>query len=492
MTHPLLYEINTRCWVRELAASAGQPASLADVPDDTLDHWQALGFTHLWLMGVWPTGPRSRSLALAEPDLRSAYASALPDWREADVAGSPYAVADYEVSESLGGAAALKKLRRRLHARGMRLVLDFVPNHTGLDHPWLTRHPEYYVQSPVQVPGAFARPTPQEQRWIAHGRDPFFPPWTDTAQLDYRRADTRRAMVATLKEIARHCDGVRCDMAMLLLSDQFAATWAQFPGGPAPVEEFWAEAIHTVRRQHPDFLFLAEAYWDTGARLRALGFDHTYDKTLLDHLCERESHSVSRHLLELPPEHLASGAHFLENHDEPRIAGRLSLAEHRAAALLMLGLPGLRLLHEGQLSGARVRSPVQLARRPAELPDPAVVELYDEALTALRQTPVGRGEAVLLRPRSAWEGNQSHAGLVLVQWQAQPPDFALVVVNLSPHPAQAYAPLTVPSLAEYDWRLHDRLGPEIWERVGVDLQTQGLYLDVPAHAAQLFCFTPYQ
>jgi len=492
MSHPLLYEINTRCWLRELSTQLGRDATLADVPEAALDHWQALGFTHLWLMGVWPTGPRSRALALTEPALREAYTEALPDWQEADVAGSPYAVADYEVAAELGGVSALKKFRRRLHARGLKLVLDFVPNHTGLDHPWLTRHPEYFVQSQQHLPGGFAVPTDRENRWVAHGRDPFFPPWTDTAQLDYRRKDTRRVMASTLKELARLCDGVRCDMAMLLLNDRFAATWAEFPGGPAPAEEFWEEAIAGVKRQHPDFLILAEAYGDTAARLSALGFDYTYDKTLLDRLCERVPQATQRHLLEIPSAQAAAAAYFLENHDEPRIATRLSPAEHRAAALLVLGLPGLRLLHEGQLDGARIRPPVQLARRAAESGDPAVVALYNELLTALRQTPVGRGEGVLLHPRPAWAGNASHEGLVLIQWQAEPLEFALVVVNLADHAAQAYAPLTVPALANYDWRLHDRLGPETWERVGSDLAAQGLYLDVAAHAAQLFHFAPYQ
>lgn len=492
MRHPLLYELNTRCWLRELALTTGHTGTLADVPDAALDHWEALGFTHVWLMGVWPTGPRSRAQALAAPELRAAYAEVLRDWREEDVAGSPYAIAEYEVATELGGAAGLKQFRRRLHARGMKLVLDFIPNHSGLDHPWLTKHPEYYVQSLTRLPGVFALPTAREQRWIAHGRDPAFPPWPDTAQLDYRRKDTRRAMLGALKQVARLCDGVRCDLAMLLLNERFAAAWAEFPGGPGPVEEFWAEAIATVRRRHPDFLILAEAYGNTAGPLRALGFDYIYDKPLLDRICERAPGEIRRHLLDSPPETLAARAHFLENHDEPRIAGRLSLAEHRVAALLVLGLPGLRLLHEGQLTGARVRPPVQLARRPSEPADPAVVELYDELLTALRQTPVGRGEAVLLRPRAAWEGNASHEALVLIQWQARPEEFALVVVNLSSHPAQGYAPLTVAGLARFDWQLHDRLGPEVWERVGADLESQGLYLDVPAHAAQLFHFAPYQ
>ena len=492
MSHPLLLEINARCWVSELAAQLARQATLADAPPATLDHWQSLGITHIWLMGVWPTGPRSRMLALADPGLRRAYDEALPGWGEEDVAGSPYAISGYEVSPALGGERALKQLRRQLHDRGMKLVLDFIPNHTGLDHPWLAEHPEYFVQSEQRPAGGFALPTERESRWIAHGRDPYFPPWTDTAQLDYRRADTRRAMTAELAGVARLCDGVRCDMAMLVLSDIFASTWAGFPGGPAPSDEFWGAAISATRRRNPDFLFLAEAYWNTGPRLRALGFDYVYDKTLLDLICDRDPRAVQAHLLDRPAGEVEGSAHFLENHDEPRIAGRLNPTEHRAAALLTLGLPGLRLLQEGQRDGVTLRPPVQLARRQTLQPVTAIAACYDELLTAFRHTPIGTGVAALPRPRPAWEGNHSHQNLIAVLWQTEPPEFHLLVVNLAPHRAQAYVPLPVPRLTEFDWWLRDRVGTEVWERVGADLERQGLFLDVAAHAAQVFHFVPFQ
>src|SRR5947207_7358076 len=125
MRHPLLYEINPRCWLRELSKQRGQPVTLADVPEAEFARWRALGFTHIWLMGVWTTGPRARAEALKHPELRRVYDEVLPNWTEADVAGSPYAIADYQVPEALGGETGLRNFREKLHAHGLKLLLDF-------------------------------------------------------------------------------------------------------------------------------------------------------------------------------------------------------------------------------------------------------------------------------------------------------------------------------------------------------------------------------
>jgi hypothetical protein len=492
MPHPLLYEVNTRCWLRALSARRRATVTLANVPDSELAGWQKLGLTHIWLMGVWKTGPRARAEALKLPELRSAYDQVLPGWQETDVAGSPYAIGDYQVPPALGGEAGLAKFRQRLRDHGLRLLLDFVPNHVGLDHGWVRERPELFVQSAGERPGTFAQTTSTGLRWLAYGKDPYFAPWTDTVQLDYRRAETRAAMTQLLEGIAGRCDGVRCDMAMLMLNEVFAKTWEHFPvpNPQSPSSEFWASAIPAVKAAHPEFLLLAEAYWGLEARLQALGFDYTYDKTLYDGLVSRDAVGVQRHLLGLAAEALAGSAHFLENHDEPRIASILSAAEHRAAALLILGLPGLRFLHDGQLSGARLRIPVQLARRVEEPAKAEVAALYKQIMMTLPVTAVGQGSGELSQPRPAWAGNLSAQNFVIVQWQRQAPEFDLVVVNLAPARSQCYAPLKLEHLAEHNWAMTDLLGQERYKRSGDDLQNQGLYLDLPPHGAQLFHFEP--
>jgi len=489
MPHPLLYEINTRCWLRSLSVEQGRAVTLADVPDTEFDRWQKLGFTHIWAMGVWTTGPRSRAHALDDAGMRQTFAKLLPDWRPDDTPGSPYAIADYRVPASLGGESGLAAFRKRLNARGLKLLLDFVPNHFGLDHPWITEKPELFMLSPAEVAGTFPQQTVSGLRWLAHGKDPNFAPWADTVQINYRRPETRAAKITLLQTIAARCDGVRCDMAMLMLNDVFARTWAHIPEQVSPpTSEFWAEAIPAVKKTSPDFLFLAEVYWGLEARLQSLGFDYTYNKMVFDSLRDGRSTSLQESLLAAPRAQLEAGAHFLENHDERRIASVLSPAEHRAAALLMLGLPGMRFLYEGQLQGRQLQIPVQLGRWPDEPVNPEILAMYEQLLVTLKDTAVGRGEVNLLQP-IGWPDNHTAPNFVIIHWQESPSKFDLVVVNLAPHPSQCRVQLPVKQLAAHDWLMRNLLGAENYRHSGAELAASGLHLDVPAHAAQLFQFT---
>lgn len=491
MSHPLVYELNTRCWLRDLSAQAGKVVTLGNVPVPVVAEWERLGFTHVWLMGAWEVGPRVRAVAQDSEPLLRACLDALPDGRPEDVAGSPYAVAGYRVPRALGGDSGLKRFRRQLNQHGIGLLLDFIPNHVGLDHPWVRSFPTRFVAVQEGAAESFEVQTDAGGFRLAHGRDPNFPAWRDTVQLDYRRAETRAAMLAELQSVTARCDGVRCDLAMLVLNDVFARTWAEAPiEEPVPAREFWGEAIALAKREAPESLFLAEAYWGLEAQLQNLGFDYTYDKRLYDCLVARDHPAAQHYLLRQAPEFTSASAHFLENHDEPRIATLLSPTEHRAAAWLMLGLPGLRLLHEGQLAGACVRTPVQLERRLREVAQPEIEALYHQFLGALRRSAVGTGEAHLLVPRAAWSGNSTWQNFVVVQWQALANAFDLVVVNLAPHRSQCYVPLAVSELARVNWRMQDLLGDERYERFGEDLLNQGLYLDVGPGAAQLFHFEP--
>jgi glycosidase len=297
------------------------------------------------------------------------------------LASSPYAIASYTVADSMGGFAALRQFRKKLRHFGIGLILDFVPNHVGLDHPWIEAKTCLFVRSRVEKPETFRVATAEGKFWVAQGKDPHFPAWNDTAQLDYRNQATRSAMVEVLDSMAQECDGARCDMAMLVLNDVFDKTWRGFSGGePAPAGEFWAEAISAVKRSHPDFLLIAEAYWNLEPRLQTLGFDYVYDKTFYDDLTRGDFQSLQAHVQ-------AAGAgfnpvRFLENHDEPRIASILAFPEHKAAAIFLLNQPGMRLLHDGQLTGRKRRAPVQFTRYWPEPPDPEITDFYQTLLSS--------------------------------------------------------------------------------------------------------------
>jgi hypothetical protein len=135
--YPSLYEINTRVWLCRLSQEAGKPATLADIDDATLDDLARRGFDWIWLLSVWQTGAASRAVSRSNLAWRAEFRAALPDLTEEDICGSGFAISAYEVDEALGGKAALAGFRARLAARGLRLMLDFAPNHSALDHPWV-------------------------------------------------------------------------------------------------------------------------------------------------------------------------------------------------------------------------------------------------------------------------------------------------------------------------------------------------------------------
>lgn len=381
-------------------------------------------------MGVWAAGPKTHELARACPSLRALSNRAFGLGGEDRLVSSPYAVADYAVDESLGGAAALSQFRARLHQHEMGLVLDFIPNHVGLDHPWLIEKNGLFVRSAAQKAETFPVAHADGDSWVAHGKDPYFPAWSDTAQINYRLQTTQSTMTEVLRSVAAQCDGARCDMAMLVLRDIFDKTWEHFPREDfALPAEFWADAISAIKQRQPRFLFIAEAYWDLEARLQGLGFDYVYDKKFYDYLTARDFPALQRHVKAVAGQF--NPVRFLENHDEPRIASIFTVPEQKAAAVLLLAQPGLRLLHDGQLTGAGQRTPVQFADYWPESGNPEMGAFYDRLLWLLPQTTIGRGEMEFRETGLSycfamkWKGDAGRVNLVLVNLVAQSASFQL-------------------------------------------------------------------
>jgi hypothetical protein len=267
----------------------------------------------------------------------------------------------------------------------------------AIDTPWIDKHPEFFITSNLRArkqatSDYFLHPS---GKVVAFGRDPYFPPWHDTSQLDYTSPGLRARMIETLKKISRHADGVRCDMAMLVLRDYIRQQWyplaeqawfdQTFP------TEFWAEATSAVRKHQPGFSFIAEAYWDKEQELIDLGFDLAYEKKLYDALVARDAEQV-RHRISRERGVLDRCLNFIENHDEPRAASLFTRADNLAAAALILSLPGSWLVHEGQMEGLTEKLPVQRLRPlKHEAPDRELKEGYLKLLTLTRDPVFERG-----------------------------------------------------------------------------------------------------
>lgn len=359
-----IYEINAR--VHSTGFDRITDAELAELSE--------FGFDAVWMMGVWRISEGAKNISKITSD---------------DFEGSPYAVPTYDINRELGGRVQFARLVKRAHAAGLSVIVDFVSNHMALDSPWINRQPELFVRSDPKVrkqaTGEFFLHRSGEV--VAFGRDPYFSPWNDTAQLDYANETLRRQLIAVLKGISGYADGVRCDMAMLVLKESFRRLWypllsdssfdQMMPG------EFWDQAIAAVKEVNPNFKFIAEAYWDKEQELRTLGFDLCYEKKLYDGLVRHDLGLVLERL-HRDSDALNGSLYFIENHDEPRAASVFGESDNLAALALILSIPGSVLIHEGQMDGKHERLPVQ--RIKPLIDEPRDVGLRDSYIQLFKAT----------------------------------------------------------------------------------------------------------
>jgi len=464
---PVIYEIHTARFLYQLRKSR-EEVDLGTLPEGLWREIASQGVDAVWLMGIWQRSPRGQELLLGT---------------RTEGGGSPYCIRNYEVEESLGGLEGLRKAREVLSRYGLKLLLDFVPNHTAPDHPWTETHPEFYVSGEGLMP--------EESllcggRLIARGRDPFFPPWPDVVQLNAFHPGYRQAAVDTLLKIADYCDGVRCDMAMLFLNDVFEQVWGKWVK-ETPRGEFWEEVIGAVKEKYPSFLFLAEVYWGRERDLINLGFDYCYDKALYDLLIEARIPSLRRHL-SAEVSYQDSLCRFLENHDEERAARVFPLGKLEAANIVTATLPGALLFYDGQWEGRCSNLPVYVLEIPPENPNDKLKNFYRFLTNLRRQDVLKYGTWQLLPPFQTWPDNTSGENLFAWSWRLGE-ERLMVVVNYSPWAAQGRLTLEIEAKEDKILHLYDVAANYVYPRRVSELNSPGLFVDLPPWGYHVFFFS---
>jgi hypothetical protein len=481
--HPVIYEINTWMWLGELSRKYRKSVGLATVPKQEWDAIASYGFDAVWFMGVWERSPAGIGVAIQNQGLIEDFRRALPDFSAKDNVGSPYCVRSYVVDEHLGGPQGLASARSLLRDRGLRLILDFVPNHVAPDHPWISEHPEYFIRGDAESlrrePASFFE---TGGHVFACGRDPYFPAWPDVLQLNAFQPGLRQAVIGTVSSIADQCDGIRCDMAMLMLNNIFERTWWD-RAGKRPDGDYWTTIIPAIKTKWPEFRFIAEAYWDLEWELQQQGFDYCYDKKLYDRMEQGDAESVRQHLL-ADSSYQERMVRFIENHDEPRASATFPDGKGLAAAVAVLTLPGAKLLHEGQFEGMKVRLPVFLGRRPAEPIDHDLAAFYGRLLKKTTLDVFRNGEWRLCE-RSGWPDNPTFQNILSWCWVKGEERF-VIVVNFSALTVQARVHLQWDDFRGKNWRLNDVLSGESYDRSGEEMRDSGLYVDLGPWKCHLF------
>lgn len=486
--HPSIYEINARIFLKRF----GEKSKLDEIPDSFINQLSEKRIDNLWVMGVWKTSASSIEKYCFDEVLIKEYDKALKNWTKNDVIGSPFAIDVYEVNESLGGIDSLLKLKSELNKRGIKLILDFVPNHFNADTRLLKTKPEIFLsvdkESYLKDSHTYFQPNIDEEKYFAHGRDPFFPAWQDTVQINFFSSEARKFLIDTLKSFVTICDGVRCDMAMLALNNVFKNTWAGALSKKniEPLQnEFWYEVIQSVKCVRSDFLFIAEAYWNLEWELQQLGFDYTYDKSLTDRLKYDSALSIEEHL-KAEVDYQIKSLRFIENHDEERAIVAFGKEKSKAAAIIISTIMGMRFYYDGQFEGKKIKLPVQLGREPDEPPNNEIAEFYNKLFAITREDVFKYGEWSLLSHETSWEGNNSFRNILAWQWIYNNQK-RIVVVNYSNIVSTCRLKLNVVGYPEL-FELNDLLNNQEYLRSSEEVYHTGLYIELKPWQAHILSY----
>lgn len=484
-----IYEINTRVWLKRFDEGE-QKATIKDVPKE---YWYDLylkGFNYIWLMGIWKTNESVIKDYCFEPGLISDYTKALKDWNDKDVIGSPYAIDCYEVNSLIGTKEDIIELKNYLNSLGVKLILDFVTNHFSAHSSLIEKNPELFLPANDDFlqrnPHTFFKT--KNSLVFAHGRDPFFPAWQDTIQINYFNENARNWMIETLKDLMDVCDGVRCDMAMLSLNNVFENTWGgviSFNNYHKPKNEFWEICINEVKKKNENFIFIGESYWDLEWELQKLGYDFTYDKRLLDRLRIENVSEIKAHLM-AEKKFQEKSVRFIENHDEERAITSLGIEKSKAAAIIIYTIPGMTFIQDGQIEGKKIKLPVQLGREPNEKDNFNLMEFYEKLFRITASEVFKYGNWELLNPIPAWVSNNTYHNILA--WKITFEERKrLVVVNFSKVVSQCRIEL---NLTNYPakFKLKDILNYKTYFRKTDEVLNDGLFIELGPFKSHIFSY----
>ena len=394
MPEVVLVAKNAYVWLDQLSQRFSREIHRLDqIPDEVLDELAEWGLTSLWLIGVWQRSTASRDIKrrMGNPEAEA----------------SAYSIYDHEIASQLGGEEALWNLKRRAAERGIRLAADMVPNHTGVDSRWVKEHPDWFVQTDWPPFDGYRFDGPNlssdehfnvhiedgywnhsdaavvfkrvdnhtgQARYIYHGNDGTHMPWNDTAQLDFRNAEVRKAVIDTIVAVARRFPVIRFDAAMTLTKMHFQRLWFPEPGSGSAIPsrawfgmskedldqaipvEFWREVVDTVAEQVPDTLLLAEAFWMTESFfVRTLGMHRVYNSAFMNMLKDEANERYRQYvkdILSFNPEVMRRYVNFMSNPDEETAIEQFGVHDkYFGVCTLMVTMPGLPMFAHGQLEG---------------------------------------------------------------------------------------------------------------------------------------------
>ncbi len=484
--NPRLLEINTRVWIKRF----GKDNKLSSIPNSQLDSWKKIGFDLIWFMGVWENNQSVVVEYCYEPELIATYNDALKDWKNEDVIGSPYSIDKYTINPTLGGIDDIIELKKKLNKKGIKLILDFVSNQFSAKSSLIWSNKEIFLLADKFIfnndPYTFYKSPANDKEYLAHGRDPLFPPWKDTAQINFFSKEARQFLIDILLKLTEICDGVRCDMAMLPLNNVFYNTWIGIIkkyGFERPAKEFWDEAINAVKKKRKDFIFIAETYWDLEWQLQNLGFDFTYDKRLTDRLGGGDIHSIKDHL-NAEISYQQKSVRFLENHDEERAIIKFGRERSLAAAVIISTIPGMVLYFDGQCDGKRVKLPLQLGRETEEKLDEKIKEFYQKLFAITTSKVFKNGKWKILKTLTAGDNDNSFENLMAWQWSLER-DVRIVIVNYNKCTSRCRLKFNLDTPTQ-EIILTDLLNNTCYKRSKTEIIEKGLFVELKSFNSHIF------